>query len=330
MRAGALGDGRGLRRGGSGRLVPGRLGDRRRGGLRRAGLGRHLGGQAGEGRRRVGIVRVPRGAEARAGTSPPARASSSDSRAAAGTMGAAVLVVDERLLRRRERGLDGGRGLGLPLVHARREVEEEVLGVDAPAHRLAGDVPRAEGGRHLLGQLEGEGPLAEAGQLLEGEADARADELLALVAGQLAHAAIDGRRAGGDGGHDQAVPEDDAARAPVHLDGQVARLPAEGDDLDDVEEGQVLEVAGQAQAVSPRMVRTAGATAANAARRDSTPWPRSPRPGGRWAGTSRRPRRPPRPWASHRSRRSPPPRPGCAPRRPGWPAGPRCRRRPSR
>ncbi|MCK7518339.1 MAG: hypothetical protein MZV64_11735 [Ignavibacteriales bacterium] len=46
------------------------------------------------------------------------------------------------------------------------------------------------------------------------------------------------------------LEEDDRPVAALHLDRQVARLLAERDDLDDVEEGQVLEVALKGQGFS--------------------------------------------------------------------------------
>ena len=63
---------------------------------------------------------------------------------------------------------------------------------------------------------------------------------------QLAVARVEGRRLRAEGGHDVAVLEDDGALSPVRADGEVPRLLAEGHDLQDVEEGQVLEVTVQA------------------------------------------------------------------------------------
>src|SRR4030095_97086 len=113
----------------------------------------------------------------------------------------------------------------------------------APHERPA---PRA----HPLGRLVGEGeaelPLAQADELLERHLDPRAHDHGALDGGELGEAVVEGRRLGRERGHHQAVLADDASLPGPGEDRQVARLLAEGDDLDDVEEREVLEVAGEA------------------------------------------------------------------------------------
>ena len=161
------------------------------------------------------------------------------------------LLREGALLRRRERGLDRRRRLRAVVVEALREIEEHLLGVDAARERLQPDVPAADDGRHVVGQLEAEAALAQPRELLEGEADAAADRLLARVLRQRAEARVGGGRRRREGGDDEPLEEHDRPVAALHLDRQVARLLAEGDDLDDVEEGQVLEIPLKGQSASP-------------------------------------------------------------------------------
>ncbi len=87
-----------------------------------------------------------------------------------------VLRLVRRGLRRggggREGGLDHRGGLATVLVELPREVQHELLGVDAEGQRLAGEVAVAEDARHRIAQVEGEVPLAQADQPLEDRRDA--------------------------------------------------------------------------------------------------------------------------------------------------------------
>ena len=132
------------------------------------------------------------------------------------------------------------------LVHAAREVEEQLLGVDAGFQRLRAHVATAHGAGRLLGESEAELAFPQADELLQGHLDAGADHRGPLPGGEAGEARIERLPFGREGGNHEAVLEDDPPVPVPGVDGQVAGLLAEGDDLDDVEEGEVLEVAVQA------------------------------------------------------------------------------------
>ena len=148
-------------------------------------------------------------------------------------------------LGRREGGLDRGRGVALVLVHLAREVQHQLLRVDAAGQHLPGEVSPAEPGGDGLREVEREVALAEPHQPLEERRDPLAHHELAPGPG--------GRPVERHAGHVPGVAGDDAAALEDHpgLPGggphdQVPGLLAVGDDLQDLEKGEVLD--GPAQA----------------------------------------------------------------------------------
>src|SRR5262249_14886436 len=120
---------------------------------------------------------------------------------------------------------------------------------DALRQRLLDDLARADRAERVLGEAEAELALAETDELLQGHLDALAQRTDALVGGQRPYPGVHGPGAPRERRHHQTVPEDDGPLVLAHADGQEARLLAEGDDLEDVEEGQVLEVAVETHAL---------------------------------------------------------------------------------
>jgi len=160
------------------------------------------------------------------------------------------------LCRLGEGSLQRGRGVAAVLVHAPGELQQQLLRVDTRIQRLVADVAALDLARCRLGQAELELPLAQPNQALERHLDAATDQHLALWCE---------RRGGGlerlqlprVGGDDEAVAEHDGAVSLGGRDAEIAGLLAEGDDLENVEEGQILQVSGQAQEIIPRVRRKA-------------------------------------------------------------------------
>ena len=150
-----------------------------------------------------------------------------------------------RLRRLGEARLDRRGGVSPVLVHAPRELQQELLGLDAVLEGFRADFTAVDGGGHLRGEAEQELSLPQPHQLLEGRLDPLSDERGTLPGRELRHSCLDGRRVGRETAHDQAALEHDGRFAAGRRDREVARLLAEGHDLDDVEEGEVLEPAVQ-------------------------------------------------------------------------------------
>jgi hypothetical protein len=102
-----------------------------------------------------------------------------------------------------------------------------------------------------LGQAEAELALPQADELLEAALDALPEQRRSRLRRQLAVARVERRRLRAEGGHHVAVLEDDGTLSRLRANGEVSRLLAEGDDLQDVEEGKVLEVTVQAHDAVP-------------------------------------------------------------------------------
>ena len=179
--------------------------------------------------------------------------------------------------------------------------------------RLVQDVARVHPCRRVVAEAEAELSLAQSDELLQRQLDAGAEELVPLVRGQGAHARVERRAVPREGRHHEAVPEDDGSLARRGADREVARLLAEGHDLQDVEERQVLEIAREAHRGLGRKFYTAARISSGHALEGHRAVARRPPPA--------------RPSASRRSRSSPRSRPGCGPRRRGSRAAPP--RRPS-
>ena len=150
------------------------------------------------------------------------------------------------LLRLGERGFDGGGRVPAVLVHAAGQLEQQLLRVDAVVEGLEADVALAHDLGRTGGEAEVELALPQADELLEGDLDAAPDGLPPGALGKGRHPRLHGQAVPGEPGHHEAVQEDDASLPLLGPDGQVPRLLAEGDDLQNVEEGQVLEIAGEA------------------------------------------------------------------------------------
>ena len=129
-------------------------------------------------RRRVGVVRARDGAVARE------RGRRHDR-----------LLADDAFLGRGERGLDRGRRVRAVLVDALRELEQQLLRVDArrPASRDGCRAARPSRGPSSR-QLERERPLAQARELLESEDDPGPHRAVARLAGESAEPRVGGRR----------------------------------------------------------------------------------------------------------------------------------------
>jgi len=147
-------------------------------------------------------------------------------------------------------GLGGGEGgfhrghrVAAVLVDALRELEEKLLRVEATREGLAREVMRAHDARRLPGQLEAESTLAQAAQTLEGDLDALTDQDVALALGESRRARVQGLAVPGERRDDEPLAEDQRGFAQRSLDGEETGLLAEGDDLEDVEEGEILQIA---------------------------------------------------------------------------------------
>ena len=208
------------------------------GGRAAGGGGRGAGGAgAAAGLRRAASERLGSGAAstsgsaARGSASPSARLGRSRARRRLGRRSSARL---------RERRLDRGRRVAAVLVHAAGQVQQQLLGVDPrrPASRRVMSRAPTDGGA-LVGQAEAELALAQADELLQRHLDAAAQDGRPRFVRRAA-----ARRAGRAGrlsqvkrGHHEARRWKTMAPSPAAAaDGEVARLLAEGDDLEDVEE----------------------------------------------------------------------------------------------
>ncbi len=146
-------------------------------------------------------------------------------------------------------GLDRGRRVAPVLVHAPGQLEEKLLRVDPVVQGFEGDVALAHHLGRARGEAEVELPFPQANELLEGDLDPAADGLAARAFGEGRDPRLHGQAVPGERGHHEAVEEDDPALAFLRPDSQVPRLLAEGDDLQNVEEGQVLEIAREAHLI---------------------------------------------------------------------------------
>ena len=150
-------------------------------------------------------------------------------------------------------GLGGGKGglhrghrVAAVLVDALRELEQKLLRVQAAREGLAREVVRADDARGLLGQLEAERAVAQAAQALEGDLDALTDQDGALALGESRRARVQGLAVPGERRDDEPLAEDQRGFAQKSLDGEETGLLAEGDDLEDVEEREILQIAVEA------------------------------------------------------------------------------------
>ena len=194
---------------------------------------------------------------------------------------------DHALGGRRERCLHGRRRLGAVVVHPLRQREQHLLRIDAADERLQADVALADGLGNRVGQLESEGTLAQPRELVQREAEPAPDGRVPGPGRERRQTRVGCRRVRRERGDQEPLAEHDRSVAALHPHVEVAGLLAEGDDLDDVEERQILQVALQSQ----RVFQSPGRT---------IPRPGSRRRCGRAAGCARS--RPPRspPWASRK------------------------------
>ena len=159
---------------------------------------------------------------------------------------AGVVGVDELLRGRRERGLDAPpRTRAGPRPCPRARSRSISWGLMPPTRVSTRDVParRPCGGTSSVSSKPKAPSRRRASCSRAKTMRERISLSRASSGGSVAEARVDRRRARGEGRDDEAVAEDDRPLALLHLDRQVARLLAERDDLDDVEEGQVLEIA---------------------------------------------------------------------------------------
>jgi hypothetical protein len=164
-----------------------------------------------------------------------------------------LLVVDQqdRALasgsrgRRRGRPRGGARAAPL-LVLPAGELEKHLHDVDSRGDVLPGGLSDAGRSRRADAQLEAEGPLPAAGQPIERSGDPPAEDLLLVALRQGGGRRVQGRIATAERRHDSSVPEDDRAASRRRLEREAAGLPPEGDDLDDLLQGEIPEAAVQA------------------------------------------------------------------------------------
>src|SRR6185503_16786899 len=121
--------------------------------------------------------------------------------------------------------------------------QQQLLRVDPHAQRLVGDVTSVHEGGDLLREAEAELSFVQADELLQRRLDAATDERGTLRRRELARGGVHGGAVPGEARDHQAALEDDGALPGRRAYGQPARPLAEGDNLEDVEEREVLEVA---------------------------------------------------------------------------------------
>ena len=145
-------------------------------------------------------------------------------------------------------GLDRGRRVAPVLVHAPGQLEEKLLWVDPVVQGFEGDVALATtlGGPAVRLKLNCP---SRRRMSCSRAISIRLRMALPRAPSERVGPAVHGQAVPGERGHHEAVEEDDPALAFLRPDSQVPRLLAEGDDLQNVEEGQVLEIAREAHLI---------------------------------------------------------------------------------